>query len=150
MVVTVKKNAPKTKNEYPQTAVEITPGIQALLANFTAEEIETGVVKTGRPATPGSHTTQDLKDALQVAQVEDTIGGMLRAARQQHDHSLQDAGDTLGITRSRVHQLEQPEANLRIDTLMRFASAYGYTVKVVLVPANKDKEPIVAHLASNA
>lgn len=139
----------KAKNGNPQTEVELTPDILALLSEFTPEEIETGVVTTGRPAIAGSHTSQDLKDAYQAAVIEQTIGDMLRAVREQHDHSLKDAAKTVGISRGRAHQLEQPEVNLRFDTLQRFAGAYGYTVRVELVPKAPNQKTIIAELPEN-
>lgn len=36
----------------PQTEVETTPESQALLAEFTLEEVETGIVKAPRPSRP--------------------------------------------------------------------------------------------------
>lgn len=136
----------KSNRKIPETPVEITEEMKELLAGFSEEEIETGVVKTGRSPAGGSHTIQDLKDAFQSALLEETIGGMLRAVREQHDHSLGDTAQSLGISRARVHQLEHPEANLRIDTLQRFACAYGYKVQVTLVPKDATKRAVSVEL----
>jgi len=143
------KQKARAKHEYPQTEVELTPDVLELLSGFTPEEIETGVVSNDRPPIGGSHTFQDLKDAYSSALIEHTVGGMLRAAREQQDYSLQDTAVTLGVSRSRAHQLEQPEVNLRIDTLQRFADAYGYTVQVALVPKDPNRQRIVALLPDN-
>lgn len=140
------KTKAKTKSEYPQTAVELTPEIQALLANFTAEEIETGIIRTGRPPESGSHAIHDLISTYKDAVIEDAIGAMLRIARERRSHSLNDAAKVLGVTRARVHQVEQPDANLRIDTLCRFANTYGYKVQLALVPVDGSEAPIVAEL----
>lgn len=149
MVVNVRKHKTRTKSEYPQTEVELTPDILELLSGFSLEEIETGVVSNGHPPVSGSHTFQDLKDAYSSVLIEHTIGDMLRAAREQQDHSLKDTADALGVSRSRAHQLEQPEVNLRIDTLQRFAGAYGYIVQVALIPKDPNRQRIVALLPDN-
>ncbi len=136
----------KRKLDRPETEVEITDEMRALLANFTPEEIATGTIQTGRPPSNGSHTIHDLKSAFQEALLEKTIGGMLRALRERHQHSHTDTAQALGVTRARSHQLEQPGTNLRIDTLQRYASAYGYKVQVALVPDDDDEQTIITEL----
>lgn len=112
----------RRKQDYPQQEVEITDEMRELLANFTQEEIDTGVIHTTNPPAPsGSHTIQDLKNAYQIALIENTIGAMLRTVRERHHHSFRDTAEALGVSRARAHQLEQPEANLRIQTLLRYA-----------------------------
>ncbi len=137
----------KRKQDNLKEEVEITEEMRALLAKFTQEEIDTGAVHTSDPPSArGTHTLQDLRNAYQAARVEDTIGAMLRALREQHHHTLNDAAKVLGVSRARIHQLEQPDANLRIDTLMRYARAYGYKVQVALVSTDASQRSIIAEL----
>lgn len=150
MVVNMSKHKTASDAELPETEVELTPDMLEFLAGFTPEEIETGVVSNGRPSTLGSHTFEDLKDAYRSALVEHTVGGMLRTAREEQEHSLRDTAEALGVSRSRAHQLEQPGANLRIDTLQRYADAYGYSVQVALIPRTSDRRRIVALLPDGA
>lgn len=144
MVETMSKA--RSKQDHPQTEVEITPEMRELLADFTPEELKTGVIKGDRRLASGSHTIQDLVDAYRTALLEDTVGAMPRTVRERHQHSLSDAAEVLGVGRARAHQLERPGANLRIDTLVRYASAYGYKLRVELVPEDADEPAIVTEL----
>ncbi|MCC6310800.1 MAG: hypothetical protein IT345_07765 [Trueperaceae bacterium] len=58
--------------------VEITEEISKLLEGFS-EEIETGIIATGRPPEAGSHSIDDPKGAYQTALIEGTIAGEGRA-----------------------------------------------------------------------
>lgn len=141
------RTSDKGKKDEPQREVEVTDEMRDLLDGFTQHEIDTGVIHTSDPPTaPGTHTLRDLEDAYQAARVEDTIGAMFWALREQHNHTLHDAANILGVSRARIHQLERPDANLRIDTLIRYAAAYGYKVQVALVPTDASERSIVAEL----
>lgn len=129
-----------------ETEVEMTAGLRELLAHFTPEEIETGAVRFDIP--PDSYMViediQQLQDALMTAGLEDSIGEALRTMRERHEFSLSDAAEAQGISRARAHQIEQPSANLQLDTILRAASAYGYHVQVVFTPKDGSGQAVVA------
>lgn len=67
----------KSKSDYPQTEVEITPEIRELLEGFTAEEIETGVIVADRPPVgPEGTMFEDLMESLKEA------GAILRGEKE--------------------------------------------------------------------
>lgn len=58
--------------------MEIAEEIGKLLEGFS-EEIETGIIATGRPPEAGSHSIDGLEGAYQTALIEGTIAGYGRA-----------------------------------------------------------------------
>ncbi len=57
-----------------------------------------------------------------------TIGALLAEARRESGLSQDDAADLLGVTRQRVSSVER-SASLRVETLRRYASAYGVSAR---------------------
>ena len=124
---------------------QVTPDIEALLAQFSDEEIATGVITPAAAPAPAERLTHaallaHLSDAL----VERSLAQLLHSARTTSSFSLADMAERLGVTRSRAHQLEQEGVNLTILTLQRCASALGYDAQVVFVPREPEKPTLVA------
>ncbi len=65
----------KTKSEYSRIEAEITEEISRLLKGFSEEELEMGIIVTGRPPEAGSRSIVDLKGAYLAALIEGTIAG---------------------------------------------------------------------------
>ncbi len=55
-------------------------------------------------------------------------------------------GQRLDVSRGRVAQLEKPEANLEVATLVRAADALDYDVVVTLRPRGQKRASIVTEL----
>lgn len=128
---------------------ETLAAIEELNKLFTPEEIETGTIDREFP-THGALVFDDLQelwDRLMTRGLADSLGTALRIMRERHDLSLADAAEAQGISRARAHQIEQPNANLQLDTILRAASAYGYHVQVVFTPKDGKGQPIAAKLA---
>ncbi len=62
--------------------------------------------------------------------------GLLRTARTARGLTVQAVADLVGVSASRVSQVERGEVDgsLRLDTLRRFAAALGYRVRIELLP----------------
>lgn len=137
----------KAKKDFPQTEVEYSPEAQRLLARFSPEEIETGVVRPPAGAYEGvGGSLEDILNGLHDAILEESVAGLLRTARDRRGMTLDDLAEKLGVSRSRAHQIEQPKANLRLDSLQRVAWALGYDVQIVLLPTDGETSPITASL----
>lgn len=123
---------------------QVTPELEALLAQFTDEEIETGIMTRGPRVQPDQeHTPTSLRGLLADAMLQESLAQLLSCARATADYSLADMAERLGVTRSRAHQLECAGANLELKTLERCAQALGYEARVVFVPKNDDR-PVLA------
>ncbi|MBX3139923.1 MAG: helix-turn-helix domain-containing protein [Trueperaceae bacterium] len=120
--------------------------INEVTAMFTSEEVETGIINRELPAEGAIAyaSFQEFWDDVLVDFLEDSIGEALRTMRERHEFSLSDAAEAQGISRARAHQIEQPSANLRLDTILRAASAYGYHVQVVFTPKDGNGQAVVA------
>jgi len=124
---------------------QVTPELDTLLAQFTDEEIETGVIAHSAVATSTEHhTTETLQRHLNAALFERSLAQLLRSARAAAGLSLADVAQRLGVTRSRVHQLEHEGANLELHTIQRYASTLGYDVRIVLVPRDGGTQALCA------
>ncbi|MBA2665717.1 MAG: helix-turn-helix transcriptional regulator [Trueperaceae bacterium] len=128
---------------------QVTPELKALLAQFADDEIATGVIARGGIAATAaeSHTAAALQDCLADAILEQSLAQLLRSARTTAELSLADMAERLGVTRGRVHQLEQEGANLELRTLQRCASALGYDMRVMFVPREADKPVLSVPIA---
>ena len=134
-----------TKKRTTPHVDQVTPELEALLAQFSDEEIATGVIAPASTPTPTErHTPDTLLAHLGDALVERSLAQLLHSARTAASFSLADMAERLGVSRSRVHQLEQEGANLELQTLGRCASALGYDVQVVFVPREHDKPTLTA------
>lgn len=75
-------NVTKRKSDHPQTEMEITPETREPLEEFTQEEIDSGVIATGRPPVQGTDEGiekglfEDLKESIREA------GAILRGERE--------------------------------------------------------------------
>lgn len=134
----------KDKKHAPEVD-EASPELDALLAEFTEEEIETGVVALApeAPVPMQPHDASDLQKRFANAMLEASLSRLLRSARSNAHLSLTDVAERLGVSRSWVHQLEKEGANLQIDTLNRLADALGYDVQVSFI-ARSDDEPTLS------
>jgi DNA-binding XRE family transcriptional regulator len=134
-----------TKTRPAPRVDQVTPELEALLAQFSDEEIASGIIARGTTSTPTErHTPEALLEHLDDALLQRSLAELLRSARTTADFSLADMAERLGVSRSRVHQLEQEGANLELQTLLRCASALGYDMRVVFVPREHDKPALTA------
>ena len=137
----------KKKRSAPEVD-QVTPELEALLGQFSDEEIESGVV--ARPA--GSSEPRyrsdpaDLQKRLSSALCEESLARLLRSARATAHFSLADVASRLSVSRGWIHQLEQEGANLQLGTLHRLADALGYDVQVSFVSREEDKPTLTAPL----
>ena len=139
----------KKKSQRPVPEVdEVTPELESLLAQFTDEEIETGVIT--RPADAPAPTKQYDPDALRkrlgTASCEESLARLLRAARTDMNRSLTDVANSVGKTRSWISQIEKEGSNLQISTLKSYADALDCDVQVSFVPRDEDKKTVSAPL----
>lgn len=100
-----------------------------LLEAAGGEETVTGVSPVGGEG----YTPKELHAEFQEALVARTVGDLLSQARDQSGASLRRAGRVLGLSHSRVQQLEASE-NLEVATLVRVAAGLGFRVKISLEP----------------
>lgn len=98
------------------------------------EELGDGGVVTGAPPVEGEgYTADELAEELQEAVVAESVGELLRKAREESGRSLRDAGAMVGVSHSRVRELEH-SSNVEVATLARVAEALGYKVRIMLEP----------------
>ncbi len=84
------------------------------------------------------------------AEIEETVvggvvGALLAQARSESGRSLAAIGADTGVTRARIQQIEHSE-NIEVATLVRFAAACGYQVRISLRPLTPDKRAFSAVL----
>lgn len=70
------------------------------------------------------------------------IGEGLKLARVQRQLSTRKLAEVLGVSQSRVMQIERSGDNLEIPTIARVAKSLGYKVLVQLVPEDAAQEAI--------
>jgi ribosome-binding protein aMBF1 (putative translation factor) len=122
--------------------------LETLLGKFSPEEIETGMIKPGRQAKRlvERSAPEMIRGALEREMVACSVGEALAQARREREMSLAEVGERLEVSRGRVAQLERPEANLEVATLVRVADALEYDVEVTLRPRDRKRPPIVTQL----
>jgi DNA-binding phage protein len=134
------------KNRRTLEVDQVTPELEHLLAQFTDEEIETGVMARGAPATSDQlHTPTTLQHLLDKALLERSLARLLRSAGETANLSLADTAKRSGLTPERVQALEQESADLELHTLDRYANALGYDLQIVFVPRGGDAPVLCAH-----
>lgn len=106
-------NVTKRKSDHPQTEMEITPETREPLEEFTQEEIDSGVIATGRPPVQGTvegiekGLFEDLKESIREA------GAILRDEREAARRTrLGDVGDAAREDRRRAGSADSDEADL--------------------------------------
>ena len=131
---------------------EVTPELEVLLAQFSKEELESGVVTgTGGAAVLGrADDASAVKRRFVAALAERSVARLLRSARSKAGLSLADVAQRLRVSRSWVQQVERDGANLQLDTLRRVADALGYDVHVSLVARGEDEASLTAPLGERA
>jgi hypothetical protein len=100
-----------------------------LLRAAGAEETVTGVP----PIEDEGYTPEELRAEFREALVARTVGDLLSHARDQSGASLRQVGQMVGLSHSRIQQLEASE-NLEVATLVRVAAGLGFRVKISLEP----------------
>ncbi|MDZ7801831.1 MAG: helix-turn-helix transcriptional regulator [Trueperaceae bacterium] len=128
---------------------EVTPELKDLIAHFSEEEVETGVVvrSTDAPASTRRYDAYDVQRRFEAARAERSLSRLLRSARSTAGLSLADVAERLGVSRSWIQQVEKEGANLQIDTLRRVADALGYDVHVSFVARDEDEPSLTAPLS---
>lgn len=115
-----------------------------LLDEVGQEEIVSGV----SPVEDDGYTPDEVREELAEAMIADSLGETLSKAREQAGLSLREAADVIGISHSRIQQLESSE-NLEIETLARVAAGLGFKATLNLEPDQSQTEknrPIIANL----
>ncbi len=107
----------------------------ALLREAGEEEIVSG----GSPVEGDGYTPEDIRDELSEAIVAKNVGEMISNIREQAGISLRDAAETIGVSHSRIQQLEASD-NVEVATLARVAAGLGFQVKLSLKPEETNSE----------
>ena len=114
--------------------------IKAMLATFSAEEIETGLLTNQHNAQLQTVNSDELERTVKAELLARSAGALLRQARETRGKSLSQLGTDLGISKGRVHQREQTSANLEMKTILEQAEALEYEVELVLKPKHGGQE----------
>lgn len=115
-----------------------------LLDEVGGEETVTGVA----PVEGEGYTPEAIREELRDALVANRLGEMIAAARSQAGLSLRQVAELVGVSHSRIQQLEMSD-NLEVSTLVRVASGLGFRVKISLEPDREhasEYRPVVADL----
>lgn len=88
-----------------------------------------------------AYTPQEIQAELLTAQINRHVGALLASARAESGLSLSAVGQEVGVSRSRINQLEKSE-NLEVSTLVRVAEALGYRVQISLEPTQAGRKPL--------
>jgi DNA-directed RNA polymerase sigma subunit (sigma70/sigma32) len=122
----------KTKNLELQG--EIGPELKALLEEISPEELETGILKTNRKTKAKNWTAAEIQNTVQTELTVRSVGKLLSLARAERGQTLAEVSQNLSVSRGRVHQREQEDANLEVRSLVEQAGALGFDVVVTLKP----------------
>ena len=114
--------------------------IKAMLETFTTEEIRTGLLEAKQNRVIQTTTPEELERTFKAELLARSAGALLRQARENRGKSLSKLGQELGISKGRVHQREQKDANLEIKTILEQAEALEYEVELVLKPKHGGQE----------
>ncbi len=113
---------------------EIGPELKALLEEISAEELETGILKTNRKTKTKNWTAAEIQNAVKTELTVRSVGKLLSVARAERGQTLAEVSQNLSVSRGRVHQREQEDANLEVRSLVEQAGALGFDVIVTLKP----------------
>lgn len=119
-----------------------------LLEEVGEEETVTGV----SPVEGEGYTPEAIRGELRDALVAKSVGDLIASARSQAGSSLRRAGEAVGVSHSRIQQLEASE-NLEVSTLVRVAAGLGFRVKISLEPDQahaSEYRPVVVDLTESA
>ena len=140
-----------TSDERQQLDGELSAEALAILAELSDNEIATGMVEAVDPAQlpeglVEKWTVLQVKEVLADAALERSVSDLLSRARLESSLTLAEVGKRLGVSRARVSQLEHPDANLELKTLIRLADALDYDIVLALKPRTGTGEPLAAEL----
>lgn len=141
----------KTGTERQQLDGELSAEALAILAELSENEIASGTIETTDLTQLPERLTEEwtiaqVKDTLADAALERSVSDLLSRARHESSLTLAEVGERLGVSRARASQLEHPDANLELKTLMRLADALGYDVVLALKPRTGTGAPLAAKL----
>jgi hypothetical protein len=108
--------------------------LKALLEEISPEELETGILKTNRKTKAKVWTAADIQNTVQTELTVRSVGKLLSLARAERGQTLTEVSQNLSLSRGRVHQREQEDANLEVRSLVEQAGALGFDVIVTLKP----------------
>lgn len=114
------------------------------LMQLLAELGDGDVVEGPLAATEGKTYTPD---EIEEIVINGTVGDLLAHARDEAHATMAAIGQFAGVTRARVQQLEN-SSNVEVATLVRFAAACGYEVKLTLQPVQKERRQLSATLSA--
>ncbi len=121
--------------------------LEALLGSKPSEAL----VANLNPAL--ASTEIDIQNEFSTALTMQQIGHSLRAIRNHRKLSTRALAQALGISQTRVLDVERANETLELQTITRFASQLGYRVLVQMIPEQAN-DPILSvqlpRLSSNA
>jgi transcriptional regulator with XRE-family HTH domain len=68
----------------------------------------------------------------------ENVGSSLRTVREQAGLTQRQAAKLAGSSQSRLSEVEIGKADLFVSTIQKWASVYGYTVEIHLVPVDEE------------
>ncbi len=139
----IKKKSPKTWQK--QLGLDSQPD-QELVSMLEQLRDDTPKPKVKSAKPKEGITLNDLETLVQGAVIAHSVGDLLAKARRSKGLTLSHVGKRLGLSKGRIGQLEQPEANLEIQTLVRQADVLGFNVVVTLKPKGKGKDVFSSEL----
>lgn len=84
---------------------------------------------------------------LRAAVVTESVGQLLKVARQEKGLTGEKAGEKLGFSKARVSQLEKMETPaLQLQSLVEYAHALGYSLKIELIPDSGEGKTLATRL----
>ena len=63
--------------------------------------------------------------------IQQNVGDIFRLFREAEGMTQKQAGAFIGTTQAQVNYLERGKGNLKLDTLVKYAAAYGYDIEIV-------------------
>jgi ribosome-binding protein aMBF1 (putative translation factor) len=126
---------------------ETSPELLAMLAEFSDPEIaQGGLAKpVSQQATPSSGwTPQQIRETVDTEVALEQAGKLIEQARAKRGMSTRELARKVGVSQPRVMQVQGAGDSLNLATLVKFASALGYHVRLELVP-DEGGEPLRTH-----
>jgi plasmid maintenance system antidote protein VapI len=101
---------------------------------------------SGVPGLLEEWTPEQMEAAVQDMFLAQSVGELLEEARKQSGLTMNDVAEKMNVSRGRINQLEQPDANLEVATVTRMAQAMGYKVTLTLEPQSESKSSLKVEL----
>ena len=112
----------------------------ALLEKVTDEEIENGGLAKPAPVDPNrvphpdEWTPARIREAVYGEFTLEQAGKLIEQAREKRGLSTQELAQKVGLSQPRVIQVQNAGETLNLTTLVKFAGALGYRLRLEFVP----------------